>query len=130
MCDLIYRGGVLKIKPGKKESAVDAILEDKELSMEFSGYDFDAIMEDVGFYVIDRKDLTTELNYHAYPEETFYGLEKLLGIISKFIQRGCYLEFADNKGNLRRYLFSGEEMRRVEPQIIWPAITAEQYAAV
>ena len=130
MCDLIYRGGILKTKPGKKDSAVDAILEDKELSMEFSGYDFDAIMEDVGFYVIDRKDLTTELNYHAYPEETIYGLEKLLGIISKFIQRGCYLEFADNKGNLRRYIFNGEEMRRVEPQIIWPAITAEQYAAV
>lgn len=130
MCDLIYRGGVLKIKPGKKASAVDAILEDKELSMEFAGYDFDSIMEDIGFYVIDRKDKSTELKYHAYPEDVFYALDKVLSAIGSFIQRGSYLEFSDNKGNLRRYLFDGEEMRRVEPKIIWPAITAEQHAVV
>lgn len=36
MCDLIYREGILRIKPGKKDSAVDAILEDKELAVELS----------------------------------------------------------------------------------------------
>lgn len=128
MCDLIYRGGILKTKPGKKDSAVDAILADKELAMEFTGCDFDEIMEEIGFYVIDKKDWSAELKYHAYPEDAFYALDKILSVIGNFIQRGSYLEFSDNKGNLRRYLFDGEEMRRVEPQIIWPAITAEQYA--
>ena len=33
MCDLIYRGGILKTKPGKKDSAVDAILADKEFAI-------------------------------------------------------------------------------------------------
>lgn len=130
MCDLIYRGGILKTKPGKKESVVDAIIADKELAMEFAGYDFDAIMEEIGFYVIDKKDRSAELKYHAYPEDAFYALDKALSAIGNFIQRESYLEFSDNKGNLRRYLFDGEEMRRVEPQIIWPAITSEQYAAV
>lgn len=128
MCDLIYRGGILKTKPGKKDSAVDAILADKELAMEFTGCDFDEIMEEIGFYVIDKKDWSAELKYHAYPEDAFYALDKILSVIGNFIQRGSYLEFSDSKGNLRRYLFDGEEMRRVEPQIIWPAITAEQYA--
>ena len=130
MCDLIYRGGILKTKPGKKDSAVDAILADKEFAMDFAGCDFDAIMEEIGFYVIDKKDWSPELKYHAYPEDVFYALDKVLFAISPFIQQGSYLEFSDNKGNLRRYIFNGEEMRRVEPQIIWPAITAEQYAAV
>ena len=93
-------------------------------------FDFDAIMEEIGFYVIDKKDWSAELKYHAYPEDVFYALDKVLFAISPFIQQGSYLEFSDNKGNLRRYIFNGEEMRRVEPQIIWPAITAEQYAAV
>lgn len=128
MCDLIYRGGILKTKPGKKDSAVDAILEDKELAVEFGGCDFDAIMEEIGFYVIDKKDSSAELKYHSYPEDTFYALDKVLSAIGSFIQRGSYLEFSDNKGNLRRYLFDGEEMRRVEPQIVWPAIVVEQYA--
>lgn len=120
MCDLIYREGILRTKPGEINSAVDAILEDEELSAEFNGYDFYSIMEDVGFYTIDRKEKGLELRYHAYPEDTFSALEKLLIKIAEYVVPGCYLEFADEKGNLRRYIFDGKIMRKVEPTIIWP----------
>lgn len=120
MCDLIYREGILRTKPGEINSAVDAILEDEELSAEFSGQDFYSIMMDVGFYAIDRKEKGLELRYHAYPEDTFFALEKLLKKIAEYIVSGCYLEFSDKKGNLCRYVFDGKIMRRVEPTIIWP----------
>lgn len=86
MCDLIYREGILRIKPGKKDSAVDAILEDKELAVEFGGCDFDAIMEEIGFYVIDKKDSSAELKYHSYPEDTFYALDKVLSAIGSLTE--------------------------------------------
>lgn len=106
MCQLIYKEGQLKMKPKTKVAAKEAIFEDKEMSMEFS--------------------FCSILKYHAYPEETHYGFEKILGLIAPFVECGSYMEFADNKGNLRRYVFDGENMIRQEPQIIWPELPGAQ----
>lgn len=126
MCQLIYKEGQLKMKPKTKVAAKEAIFEDKEMSMEFSFCRFDEIMEEIGFYVYDYNDFSAILKYHAYPEETHYGFEKILGLIAPFVECGSYMEFADNKGNLKRYVFDGENMIRQEPQITWPELPGMQ----
>lgn len=126
MCQLIYKDGRVRIKPKSKVNAKEAIFEDKEMAMEFAYCRFDEIMEEIGFYVYDYKDFSSELKYHADPEETHYAFEKILCLIAPFVECGSYMEFADNKGNLKRYVFDGENMIRQEPQITWPELPGLQ----